>query len=66
MDIQRIDTDKENRIERCSCEFGLIKRKNEIKRYRNQCALTNRYKEIEVDREEIKTSIGGYTKNRLR
>ena len=47
--MQRTDRDKENRIEGCSRKFGLIKRKNEIERYRNQCGLKNRYKEIEVD-----------------
>ena len=50
MDIRRIDRDKENGIERD----------------RHQSVLTKRYKDIEVDREEIETKIGRYTKNRQR
>ena len=50
MDIQRIDRDKENGIERDRREFGLKKRQ----------------KEIEVNRRGIETNIGGYTKNRQR
>ena len=50
MDIRRIDRDKENGIARDRHEF----------------ALKKRFKEIEVDREEIETNINGYTKNRVR
>ena len=50
MDIQRIDRDKENGIERDRREFG----------------WTKRYKEMEVDRQKIETNIGGFTKNRMR
>ena len=28
--------------------------------------LTKKYKEIEVDRQEIETNIGGYSKNKMR
>ena len=34
--------------------------------YLYQSGFTKRYKEIEVDRQEVETNIGGYTKNRLR
>ena len=37
-----------------------------VERDRQQSGLTKRYKELEVDRQEIETSIGGYTKNRMR
>ena len=46
VDIQRIDRDKENHIEGCSREFGLIKRKRAIEIYRNQYRLAKKYKEI--------------------
>ena len=36
------------------------------KRDRHQSGLTKRYTEIEVDRQEIETNIGGFTKNRQR
>ena len=38
----------------------------EVEGDRHQCGLTKRYKEIEVDRQEIETKIVGYIKNRLR
>ena len=38
----------------------------EVKRDRHQCGLTKRYKEIEVDRQEIETNVSRYTKKRLR
>ena len=41
-------------------------KENGVERIRNKSGLTKRYKEIEVDRQEIETNIGGYTKNRLR
>ena len=41
-------------------------KKNGVERDRNQPGLTKRYKEKEVDRQEIDTNIGGYTTNRLR
>ena len=50
MDIRGIDRDKENGIARDRHEF----------------ALKKRFKEIEVDRQEIGASIGGYAKNRVR
>ena len=37
-----------------------------VKGDRHLSWLTKRYKEIEVDRQEIETNIGGYIKNRLR
>ena len=37
-----------------------------VERNRHQSGLTKRYKEIEVDKQEIETNIGGYTKNRQR
>ena len=39
---------------------------NGVERDRQQSGLRKRYKELEVDRQEIKTKIGGYTKNRMR
>ena len=36
-----------------------------VERDRHQSGMINRYKEIEVDREEIEINIGGYTKNRM-
>ena len=50
MDIRRLGWDKENGVERDRHQFG----------------LTKRYKEIEVDRQEIETNIVGHTKNRQR
>ena len=47
MDIRRIDRGKEYGIERDRREFG----------------LTKRNKEIKVDRQNIETNVGGYTKN---
>ena len=41
-------------------------KKNGVERNRHQSGLTKRYKAIKVDRQEIETNIGGYTKNRLR
>ena len=41
-------------------------KQNGVERDRNKSGLTKRYKEIEVDRQEIETNIGGYTKDRLR
>ena len=38
----------------------------EMERDRHQSRLSKRYKEIEVDRQEIETNIGGYTTNRVR
>ena len=52
--------DKENGFERYSREFRLT---NRLKEIRNQFGLTKRYKEIEVVRQKIEASIGGYTKN---
>ena len=39
---------------------------NGVERDRHQSGMAKRYKEIEVDRQEIETNIGGYTKNRVR
>ena len=50
MDRWGLSWDKENGVERDSRQSG----------------LTKRYKEIEVDRQEIETNIGEYTKNRQR
>ena len=50
LDIQKIDRDKENGIEKDKREFQ----------------LTKRQKEIEVNRPEIETNMGGYTMNRQR
>ena len=41
-------------------------KENGVERDRHQFQLTKKYKEIEVDRQEIETYIGGYTKNRVR
>ena len=38
---------------------------NGVERDRHQSESTKRYKEIEVDRQEIETMIGGYTKDRV-
>ena len=35
-----------------------------VERDRYQSRSTNRYRKIEVDRQEIETNIGGYTMNR--
>ena len=37
---------------------------NGVERDRHQSELTKRYKEIEVDRQEVETNISGYMKNR--
>ena len=50
MDRWRLGWDKENGVERD----------------RHQSELTKRYKEMEVDRQKIETSIGGYIKNKER
>ena len=41
-------------------------KENGVERDRHQFQLTKRYKEIEVDRQEIETNIGRYIKNRVR
>ena len=41
-------------------------KENGVKKDKHESGLTKRYKEIEVDRQEIETNIGGYTKNRVR
>ena len=39
---------------------------NGDEKYRPKSVLIKIYKEIEVDRQEIETNIGGYAKNRQR
>ena len=41
-------------------------KENRVERDRHQSGLIKTYKEIKVDRLEIETNIGGYTKNRQR
>ena len=41
-------------------------RENGVERDTHQSGMTKRYKEIEVNRQEIETNIGGYSKNRVR
>ena len=41
-------------------------KENGVEKDRHQSGLTKRYKEIDVDRQEIETNIGIRTKNRVR
>ena len=38
-------------------------KENGVERNRHQSGFTKRYKEIQVDRQEIEINISGYTKN---